>query len=67
MGDIISVDLKALDKQIRAMLDSDMDEDCKSGLHSLLGEIYDHIRSSGEARLKRYEPSKSRKKSGHYE
>lgn len=39
----LRIDLKLLDRQIRAMLDSNMEEPEKTGLHNLLGEIYDRF------------------------
>lgn len=37
----MEIDKKLLDKQIKAVLESNMDEDIKNGLHNLLGTIYD--------------------------
>jgi hypothetical protein len=39
----LRIDLKLLDRQIRAMLYSNMEEPEKTGLHNLLGEIYDRF------------------------
>jgi hypothetical protein len=38
---MIKVDKELLKKQINALLESNLDEDTKSGLHNLLGEILD--------------------------
>jgi len=46
---LISVNLKLLDKQICDMLDSNMNEKSKTGLHNFLGEIYDNIKIYGSA------------------
>ena len=35
------IDKQLLQKQIRALLESNLDEDTKSGLHNLLGAILD--------------------------
>jgi len=36
------IDRRLLDKQIKALLESNLDEETKSGLHNLLGEILDN-------------------------
>ena len=38
---MININKQLLQKQIRALLESNLDEDTKSGLHNLLGEILD--------------------------
>lgn len=43
----ITIDCDLLEKQIIALLESNIPEDSKTGLHSLLGIIYDHL-TSGE-------------------
>jgi len=53
----LTVDLKLLNNQINAVLESDMDENIKSGLHSLLGEIYDEVNGYGSVNIKK-SPSK---------
>ena len=37
----ININFKLLKEQIKAMLNSDMEEEPKAGLHELLGTIYD--------------------------
>jgi len=37
----LNIDKKELDKQIKAVLESNIEEKYKTGLHSLLGDIYD--------------------------
>lgn len=39
----IVVDIKLLEKQIYDVLKSDMPEESKSGLHNLLGLVYDTL------------------------
>jgi len=46
---LISVNLKLLNKQIKDLLDSNIKEDSKSGLHNLLGNIADNIVDFGSA------------------
>ena len=41
----LNIDKKLLDEQIRKLLESNLDEDTKEGLHNLLGEIYDQSKS----------------------
>lgn len=42
MADIdLNIDFKLLKHQMRELLDSNMEEESKSGLHELLGAIYD--------------------------
>ncbi len=57
MAIILTIDLKLLDKQINAVLESDMEEGIKAGLHSLLGEIYDEVNGFGSVLIKK-SPSK---------
>lgn len=40
-GYVLNIDAKLLDEQLRAMLESNLPEEIKEGLHSLLGEIID--------------------------
>lgn len=46
---LMTVDLKLLDKQICDLLVSNINEDSRTGLHNLLGEIYDNIKIYGSA------------------
>ena len=42
----ITIDCNILGKQIIDLLESDIPEDSKTGLHNLLGTICDHLRSN---------------------
>lgn len=43
----ITVDSKLLKKQIKGLLNSNIAEDIKTGLHNLLGAIYDGVVDAG--------------------
>ena len=47
----MTIDRELLKKQIKALLESNLDENTKSGLHNLLGEILDET----ETREERFE------------
>jgi hypothetical protein len=42
------IDKELLKKQIKVLLESNLDEDTKSGLHNLLGEILDETETREE-------------------
>lgn len=46
---MIKIDLKLLDKQIKDLLESNINENSKTALHSLLGELYDNLKDTGTA------------------
>lgn len=44
---MIRVNLKLLEKQIKDLLGSNINEDSKYALHILLGELYDNLKDTG--------------------
>lgn len=44
---MITVNLELLNKQIKDLLLSNVNEKSKAGLHSLLGGIYDNLKDTG--------------------
>ena len=57
-----TVDVKLLRKQIYDLLDSNIEEDSKAGLHTLLGEIGDDVDLYGYCIIKRHKKSRKKKR-----
>jgi hypothetical protein len=55
-----NVDIKLLKEQIKAVLESNMEEDIKAGLHNLLGDILDNCLEENLVILGRYKNVKQR-------
>jgi hypothetical protein len=58
---LISVNLKLLNKQIKDLLNSNIEENSKSGLHNLLGNIADEIVLFGSAMIVKSNQTKGEK------
>ena len=60
--EIFKVDLKLLEKQIKAVLESNIQEDLKEGIHNLLGDILDYTEENKTITLEEFEKMEKKNK-----